>query len=148
MKRIAISAGLAAAAATLSISSASPVRDPIDTLVSQASTAPGALSYSGVVQSVVFGDGDGQAVVYRIEHRAPDMTARVYLAPEKLKGDMVIVRGTHGYFVDVKRHRVVETVNDAVLDPVDSADDYALIRLNYRTAARSDESFDGRHVKV
>jgi negative regulator of sigma E activity len=148
MKRIAISAGLAAAAATLSLSTASPIRDPVDVLVSQASTAPGTLTYSGVVQSIVFDNDNAEAVVYRIEHRAPDVTERVYLAPEKLKGNMVLVRGARGYFVDPKRHRVVETLNDAVLDPVDRAEDYALVRLNYRTNARSDESFDGRRVKV
>jgi negative regulator of sigma E activity len=148
MKRIAIAAGLAAAAATLSMSAASPVRDPIDTLVYQASTAQTGVTYTGLVQSVDFNDDDPEAVVYRIEHRPPNITERIYLSPEKLKGDEVLVRGAEGYFVDAKRHRVVETENDAVLDPVDRADDYALIRLNYRASAHADESFDGRRVKV
>ena len=59
MKRIAIAAGLAAAAATLSISAAAPVRDPIETIVYEASTAQAGLTYTGVVQSVVFGDENG-----------------------------------------------------------------------------------------
>jgi negative regulator of sigma E activity len=148
MKRIAIAAGLAAAAATLSMSAASPVRNPIDTLVYQASSAQTGITYTGLVQSVDFNDDDAEAVVYRIEHRPPNITERIYLSPEKLKGDEVLVRGAEGYFVDAKRHRVVETENDAVLDPVDRDDDYALIRLNYRASAHADESFDGRHVKV
>jgi negative regulator of sigma E activity len=148
MKRIAITAGLAAAAATLSISAASPVRDPIDTLVYQASTAQSGVTYTGLVQSVDFNDDDAQAVVYRVEHRPPDFTSRIYVAPEKLKGDEVLVRGADGYFIDARRRKIVETQNDAVLDPVGQSDDYALIRLNYRASARADESFDGRHVKV
>ncbi|HEY3676424.1 MAG TPA: DUF4367 domain-containing protein [Candidatus Tumulicola sp.] len=148
MKRIAITAALAAAAATLSMSAAAPVRDPIDSLVYQASTAQTGVTYTGLVQSVDFNDDDAQAVVYRIEHRAPNTTERIYLSPEKLKGDEVLVRGAEGYFVDAKRHRIVETENDAVLDPVDRNDDYALIRQNYRASARGDESFDGRRCKV
>ncbi len=148
MKRIAISAGLAAAAATLSISSASPARDQVDAIVYAASSAQAGLTYTGVVQSIVFGGEDGEAAVYRVEHRPPGLTERTYLSPLRLKGDVVLVRGTEGYFVDTKRRRVVETENDATRDPIGRDDNYTLIKQNYRADSHADETFDGRHVKV
>lgn len=149
MKRFKIVAGAAAIVASLSLASAAPaVEEPADGLVFDAMTAPSTVSYAGTVEVVNIGNQQSDASVYRIEHRAPNLTQRVYVSPPKLRGDIVVSRGEESYFVDVGRHRVVQTENDASSDQIARDDNYLLLRANYRAIKRSTEGLGGRRVRT
>jgi negative regulator of sigma E activity len=106
-------------------------------------SAPSRISYSGVVESVRTGSHGSQASVYRIEHRAPDLTRRSYSAPPDLLGSSDIVKGNRTFRIDPKRRRIVETAT-ATLGDVQESASAALIRANYRAVRVGNEMFDGR----
>lgn len=146
MKRLKLAAGAAVAAASLTLASAATPGEPADGLVFDAMTAPATVSYSGTVEAIDIGN-HSEASVYRIEHRAPDLTQRYYLSPPRLHGDSVVSRGDTSYFVDPGRHRAVETENDSSNDQIARDDNYLLLRANYRAVRRSADAFDGRTVR-
>jgi negative regulator of sigma E activity len=146
MKRLKIVACTAVVAASLTLASAATPDEPADGLVFDAMTAPATISYSGTVEAIDIGN-HSEASVYRIEHRAPDLTQRVYLSPPRLHGDSVVSRGDASYFVDPGRHRIVETENDSSNDQIARDDNYLLLRANYRAVRRSADTFDGRTVR-
>jgi negative regulator of sigma E activity len=131
-------------ATTLTLASAGVSRDSVDTLVYEAMFAPSTVSYSGVVQFVRIGSRHAQASVYRVEHRAPDMTRRDYTSPSSISGDAVVSKGDVTFSIDTKHHRIVEARNDALDDRAAWRDNYALLRQNYRAIQQSTETFDGR----
>ncbi|MGA8534830.1 MAG: DUF4367 domain-containing protein [Candidatus Tumulicola sp.] len=147
MKRLKLVAGLGALAASLSLASAAPNDEPADGLIFDAITAPSTVSYTGTVEVVSIGDQGSEASVYRIEHRAPNLTQRRYLSPARLHGDSIVSRGERSYFVDVRRHRVLQTENQAANDQIARDDNYILLRANYRAVKQSQESLDGRQVR-
>lgn len=147
MKRLTVAAGTAAIAASLTLASASPSSEPADGFVYDAMTAPATVSYSGTVETVDIGDQHSEAVVYRVVHRAPDLTQRTYMSPPKLRGDSVLSRGEESYFIDARRRRVVQTENDASNDQVARDDNYLLLRANYRAVKGGAETFDGRQTR-
>ncbi|HEY1974931.1 MAG TPA: hypothetical protein VGG89_00110 [Candidatus Baltobacteraceae bacterium] len=120
--------------------------EPADALVYDAMAAPATISYAGTVQMVRIGNAGSQASVFRIEHRAPNMTMRRYTTPSTLAGDYVITKGVASYSVDVKRRRVVAGKNDAVNDQIAIDNNYLLLRQNYRAVKRGAETVDGREV--
>ncbi|MGB8518532.1 MAG: DUF4367 domain-containing protein [Candidatus Tumulicola sp.] len=146
MTRLKIAAAVAAMAASLSLASAAPSEEPADGLVFDAMTAPQNVSYAGTVEVVSIGNQTSQVWVYRIEHRAPDLTERTYLSPPRLHGDEIVTRGGQSDFVDVRKHRVVATQNAAAGDQIARDDNYLLMRANYRAVKRTVEAFDGRLV--
>ncbi|HKU82000.1 MAG TPA: DUF4367 domain-containing protein [Candidatus Tumulicola sp.] len=148
MKRFTVAAGAAAIAASLALASAAPGDEPADGFVYDAMTAPATVSYSGTVESVDIGDQHSEASVYRIVHRAPDLTQRTYVSPPKLRGDSVLSRGDESYFIDVRRHRVVQSENDASNDQIARDDNYLLLRANYRAVKGAAETFDGRQTRA
>ncbi len=139
-------AGLAVLAGSVALSAAGSVRPGPDALLFAAIAAPSSVSYAGVVEVVRFGSHAAEASVYRIEHRAPDLTLRVYSAPSALSGDSVISKGDLSFSVDARRHRIVETRNAALDDRIAINDNSALLRKNYQFARKDDETFDGRSV--
>jgi negative regulator of sigma E activity len=148
MKRVklaAAAAGVAAIAATLSLASAGSSGEPADGLVFDAISAPVSVSYQGTVEVVRMGNHP-QASVYRIEHRAPNLTERVYVSPPSLHGDSMVYRGPECFAVDLRRHRVVQSQNQATDDQIARDGNYLLLRANYRAVKRAPETFDGRAV--
>jgi negative regulator of sigma E activity len=110
--------------------------------------APQHLSYAGQLESVQFGTSKSEASIYSIEHRAPDLTRRTYIAPQALYGDWIVTRGTQTYSVDVKKHRVI-VANNAVLDDQIALDDnFGLLTANYRAVLGPSESIAGRTAVV
>jgi outer membrane lipoprotein-sorting protein len=108
-------------------------------------SAPTKVSYSAVVESVRIGSHGSQASVYRVEHRAPDLTRRTYSAPPQLFGSSEIVEGNLKFLIDPRRHRIVETRDDATLQGRRALDaNAALVRANYRAVRAGSELFDGR----
>ncbi|HEY6485119.1 MAG TPA: hypothetical protein VIX83_01900 [Candidatus Cybelea sp.] len=131
-----------AAAGTAQTSASAPFALLADVL-----SAPSKISYTGVVESVRIGSHGSEASVYRIEHRAPEMTRKVFSAPPELFGDSEIARGNLKFSIDARHHRIVEAKNAATLEDRRSiGDNEALIRANYRPVRVGTESFDGRPV--
>jgi negative regulator of sigma E activity len=106
-------------------------------------SAPSHVSYSAVVETVRTGGHGSQASVYRIEHRAPDLTRRNYSAPPDLLGSSDIVKGNRTFRIDPKHRRIVETAT-ATLGDFQEKTSAALIRANYRALRVGTEMFDGR----
>lgn len=146
MKKRANIAALALAAGTLTLVGATPESAPLDALLRAAISAPSDVSYTGVVEVVRIGSHSSEAEVYRVEHRAPNLTRRIYTAPSGLSGDSVVSKGDLVFSIDAREHRIVETRNDAAEDPEALNTDYALLRENYSVVRKGGESFDGRSV--
>ena len=139
---------LAAAALAFAASvllGAEPANDPSQ-LLRQAVDAYGKYSYVGQIQNVDFGTSRADAVLFRVEHRAPNLTRRWYLAPEGLYGDSIISRGNMEYDVDVHRNRVVVARNDALDDQVALDDNFGLLLKNYNAVMAPDTSVAGRRA--
>ncbi len=106
--------------------------------------APAHISYAGQVDNVRFGNTGSEATIYRIEHRAPNMTRRTYLAPGSLYGDWTITRGTQSYDVDVKDRKVIVASNAVVDDQVAMNDNFGLLQSNYIALPGPSETVAGR----
>ncbi len=103
-------------------------------------------SYVGQVQSVDFGAKRAEAVLFRIEHRAPDLTRRWYLAPESLYGNSIVSRGDVTYDIDSHAKRVIFVRDDALDDQVALDDNFGLLLRNYRAVMGPDDTMAGRRV--
>jgi len=145
MKRVSIAA-LVLAAASATFAGARPADDPLDRLLRAALDAPSSISYAGTVEVVRLGSHAADVSVYRIEHRAPNLTRRDYTAPSALAGDSMVTKGTLMYSIDPKRHRIVERRDDEFADPGAFRAEYGLLRANYRVTQTGPETYDGRSV--
>lgn len=143
MKRASILCAALLAAAGLEFASATENPDPI---VTAAIAAPTNVSYVGVVQVVQFGSNAAAANVYRIEHRAPDLTRRDYQSPATLAGDTVVSRGDLTFSLDSPRHRIIEARNAAISYRLTHGPEYALLMKNYRVMRKGDDSVAGRRT--
>ena len=110
--------------------------------------APDKESYVGRVQTVEYGSSHSDASVYRIEHRAPILTRRWYLAPQSLYGDQIISRGDTTYNIDVRHKKIIISRDDAIDDQVAIDDNFALLKKNYRAIPAPDETLAGRPVEA
>ena len=150
MKRTSVIA-LALLAGTLTLANASqpspslPAGSP-DAFLFEAASAPATVSYTGTVEVMRIGSRSAEASVYRIEHRAPDLTRRVYTSPSSLEGDSVVSNGDVSFAIDARRHRIVETRNDAADDSIAHDANFVLLRDNYRVVRKGAQIFDGRRT--
>jgi outer membrane lipoprotein-sorting protein len=144
MRRISLVAAAGLVCFSLSQASASPDPEAAMTLLCDALAAPATVSYTGVVEAIRMSSEYSEASVYRIEHRAPDLTRRTYTAPPALEGESIVTNGGINYAIDPKHHRVAETPNDSPESREAFARDAQLIRANYRAVVRDGDTFDGR----
>jgi len=121
---------------------------PATDVLRAAMNAPQHISYVGEVQVLRIGDERSNAAIYRIEHLAPNLTRRWYLAPRDLYGDSIISRGDTTYSIDVKREQVVVSHDDDIDDQVAEDDNFGVLMANYAAVYAPDETFDGRPVHV
>ena len=112
--------GSIAASAASAASTTAPAEDPA-ALLRASAEAPATVSYVGQLQTVRFSSNRANATIVRIEHRAPSLTRRWYLAPESLYGDYTITRGIETYEFDTKRARVTVTRNPQLDNSVATA---------------------------
>ncbi len=115
-------------------------------LLRDAVSAYSKLSYVGQVQNVDFGTNRADAVLFHIEHRAPDATRRWYLAPESLYGDSIIGKGDTSYAIDTHHHRVIVARDDAIDDQVAEDDNFGLLLHNYRAVMGPEDNVAGRRA--
>jgi negative regulator of sigma E activity len=117
------------------------------TLLREAVQAYSKYSYVGQVQNTDFGTQRADSVLFRIEHRAPDMTRRWYLAPESLYGDSIISSGDTSYDIDPHTKRIIVMHDDAIDDQVAMDDNFGLLLHNYRAVMGPDDNVAGRRTK-
>ena len=106
--------------------------------------APNTVSYVGQFESVRFASNRASATIVKVEHRAPTLTRRWYVAPEALYGDYVITRGASTYQFDTKGAKVTVTRNAALDDPLLSGDNFERILQNYRAIYDADATVADR----
>jgi negative regulator of sigma E activity len=105
--------------------------DPVSLLRSSIS-APRLVSYVGQFETVRFALSRASATIVKVEHRAPALTRRWYVAPEALYGDYVITRGIATYQFDTKDAKLTVTHNPALDDPVVADGNFSRVLQNYR----------------
>jgi outer membrane lipoprotein-sorting protein len=101
-------------------------------LLRESIDAPKRTSYIGQLQTVRFASNGAAAMLERIEHKAPSLTRRWFLAPEALYGDYVVTRGAKSYRFNAKRARMIVSNDPRAEDPVFASDRLDLMLRNYR----------------
>jgi outer membrane lipoprotein-sorting protein len=143
-----IARALAAIAAIGFVASATaasaPLPDSAYALLQAAADAPRHVSFVGQVELMTIGSHGAQASVFRVDHRAPNLTRRWYVSPPNVYGDWTVAKNDAEYAVDVKRHRIVVTDNDGFGVHYGWHRDLALLRRNYRAATGRDVVIAGR----
>ena len=131
--------GLGAAAIFAAAFSAVPVSagtdvppgDPTE-LLRQSLLAPHSVSYVGQVETVRFSSNRATATIVKIEHRAPSLTRRWFVAPEALYGDYVITRGAATYQFDTKRDRLTVSHAAGAEEQFSPLDNFSEVMEHYR----------------
>ncbi|MFY9780154.1 MAG: sigma-E factor regulatory protein RseB domain-containing protein [Candidatus Baltobacteraceae bacterium] len=122
---------------------AAPPVDP-GVLLRESVEAPEAVSYVGQLQTVRFSSNHANATIVRIEHRAPSLTRRWYLAPESLYGDYTITRGIETFEFDTKRGQITVSRNPELDDVVATEGNLDRVLANYRPIYDGKEILAGR----
>jgi negative regulator of sigma E activity len=128
-KPVALAAVAAAAWGAPALAGAGP--DPA-ALLRASTAAPAHVSYVGQLETVRFASKRAAATLVRIEHRAPRLTRRSFLAPESLYGDYIVVKGDRSFFFDTRRGRLTVEREDVPDDTSVEAEDLGRILANYR----------------
>jgi negative regulator of sigma E activity len=118
--------------------------DRASQLLRQSIDAPKNISYIGQLETIRFSSNRANATIVRIEHRAPGMTRRWYLAPEALYGDYIITRGSANYQFDTKRSRVTVSHNPSLDNQVAANESLSRVMANYRPVLAGNDTIAGR----
>jgi negative regulator of sigma E activity len=132
-------------AALLTAASPAP---PATDLLRSAMNAPQRVSYVGEVQVLRIGRQRSNVAIFRIEHKAPDMTRRWYLAPQGLYGDSIVNHAGRLYSIDVKREQVTVAPDEAEARETLAQGNYGLLTSNYDVVYAPDANIEGRTVHV
>lgn len=139
-----VAAAFAAAACIGTAARAASPGDPALVLLRASLGAPKLVSYVGQLETVRFSSSHATATIMRVEHRAPSLTRRWYLAPEALFGDYTITRGIATYDFDTKNARVTISHNPALDEQFSSAGNFQRVLANYRAVLGGNEVIAGR----
>jgi outer membrane lipoprotein-sorting protein len=145
----------AAVVALTSLGAASPTPTPAPTATPDANQqatkllrlsilAPQSISYVGQMETLRFGNSRADATIMRVEHLAPGMTRRWYLAPEAVYGDYSVTRGITTYQFDTKHSQVTTSRNPSLENQIAAIDSLGLITQNYRVVLGDPETVAGR----
>lgn len=138
---------LAAAPAPDPTSSAAPNLSQNDAravdLLRAAMNADRATSYVAQVQTIRFGASGSVATIAREEHRAPNETHKIYLAPENLYGDSMVMRDGDTYSYDAAHQRLVVSHNPPPAPEIANGN-LGLLLANYRPVIGEPEMVAGR----
>jgi negative regulator of sigma E activity len=139
-------ATLAFAALLLGAAPAPPTAPATDAvaLLRSSLDAPRTVSYVGQFETVRFSSNRALATIVKIEHRAPALTRRWYVAPESLYGDYTITRGRATYQFDTKRSKLTISHNPTIDNQIAASGSFDRVLQNYRAIVASDESVADR----
>jgi outer membrane lipoprotein-sorting protein len=124
---------------------AAPVDGP-GILVLAAIDAPHRVSYEGQVQVTRWGSSSADSTIVHVEHKAPNLFRRTYLAPQAIYGEYVVTRGSVSDKFEPKSARVILTNNPAVENAAALADNTSLVRQNYSPVLGPEETVAGRRA--
>ncbi|HTX02166.1 MAG TPA: DUF4367 domain-containing protein [Candidatus Acidoferrales bacterium] len=113
-------------------------------LLSDAVHARQQISYMAQVQEIHFGPSGAVATIAREEHLAPDQTHTLYLAPQEMYGDSVIIRGAETYSYDAQHQRVVISHGPTLDAQTITNGNLALLLANYHPIISAPEIVAGR----
>ena len=145
---------VAIAAAQISLASPAPSPTPKRTpatdqsaraidLLRAAMMADQTTSYVAQVQTIRFGAAGSVATIVKEEHLAPNETHKIYLAPENLYGDSVVIRDGNTYSYDAKQKRVVVSHAPSFGSAL-TYGNLGLLLANYRPVIGQPEMIAGR----
>ena len=148
-KRVVLSSVLAFAfAGAAGPSGAQPTPAPDDgravALLRDSMNARRVNSYIGQVELIRWGPSGSNASVARIEHQAPDLTHRIYVAPADVYGDSVVIRGPLMLSYDNHRQKVVVSRGPVYNTSEIMRDNFELLLANYRPYLSAPEEIAGR----
>jgi negative regulator of sigma E activity len=140
--------GVAIAAPRIFAAPAVEQSDAAMQLLHDAVNAEATSSFVGEVQDLQIGEAQSNVAIYRVEHRAPNLTRFWYVAPQALYGDSVVSQGETSYSVDIKHNYLIIKKDDALNDQVTLDYNFALLTENYRAVLAPDETLLGHPVHV
>lgn len=114
------------------------------TLLRQSVDAPKTVSYIGQLDTVRFSSNRAIATITKIEHRAPGLTRRWFVAPEALFGNYIVDRAGSTYQFDTKHSKVIVSHNAALDNAVASAGNFGRVLANYRALIQGSETVADR----
>ena len=131
----------------LALATGVPARSATDTpteLLRESIEAPKTVSYVGQFETVRFSSNRAVATIVKVEHRAPAMTRRWYVAPEVLYGDYVITRGGSTYAFETKEHKLTVSQNPMLDNQVSASENFSRVLQNYRAVSAGNETVADR----
>jgi outer membrane lipoprotein-sorting protein len=108
--------------------------------------APRVTSYVAQVQTIRWGPSGATASIAKVEHLAPDQTHRIYLAPEEVYGDSVVIKGSQTFSYDTKHQKVLVSRGPSFDIQTSANDNFGLLVANYRPVISNPETIAGRTV--
>ena len=146
---LALSGQAAAATPPPHVTAIAPIAGPdARPLIVEAVAAPKHVSFVGQLSAIRSGTSRAFATITKIEHRAPDLSRRTYLAPRDLYGQYVVSRGAMSWDVNPTKKQVVVSENKGAVDPVAVVDDIALVDSNYRAVRTGTDDVADRRADV
>lgn len=115
-------------------------------LLRESMDAPKHLSFVGRMETLRWGSRSADATIFRVEHRAPDLTRRWFEAPRSLYGDYVITQGITSYQFDVRHQTVSVSRNPAIDELLLQQETYNLLSQNYGIVPGPAENVAGRRA--
>jgi negative regulator of sigma E activity len=110
---------------------AAPEADPA-LMLRESIEAPNSISYVGQFETIRFSSSRADATIVKVEHRAPSLTRRWYVAPEALYGDYIVTRGSATYEFDPKAGKVTISHSPVVDSQLVETSNFARVLTNYR----------------
>jgi len=101
-------------------------------------------SFIAQIESIQFGPNGSVATIAREEHLAPDETHKLYLAPENVYGDSVVIHGTAMFSYDAKHQKVVISQGPSLEAQTIANGNLGLLLANYRPVIDSPQIIAGR----
>jgi hypothetical protein len=117
-------------------------RHDVDHLLAEAVHAPRHLSYIARVEHVRFDSHATRSVLVRIEHLAPNLTCRSYLAPRRLLGNSTVQVDQRLYEFDIHHRRLIQSLRRDP-DDLETGQNFMLLSRNYRAVRGGDSTIAG-----
>jgi negative regulator of sigma E activity len=114
----------------------------VDRLLAEAVHAPRHLSFIARIEHVRFDSHATRSVLVRVEHLAPNLTRRSYLAPRRLFGNSTVQVDQHLYEFDVHHRRLIRSLPHDP-DDLETIQNFMLLSRNYRAVRGSESTIAG-----
>ena len=114
----------------------------VDRLLAEAVHAPRHLSFFARVEHVSFDSHATRSVLVRVEHMAPNLTRRTYLAPRRLFGNSTVQVDQRLYEFDIHHRRLIRSLRRDP-DDLETVQNFMLLSRNYRAVRGGETTIAG-----